>query len=66
MLNLDNIRAEMAKNKISGLDLAKKLNISHTSIYQKLNGKRKFTADEIGIIAKILKTDINFFYNHCC
>lgn len=66
MLNLDNIRAQMAKNKISGPSLAKKLNISQTTFYQKINGKRQFTANEIGIISSVLKTNVNFFYNQRC
>lgn len=62
MLKLNNIRAEMARNKISGITLAEILKISPNSLYRKLNGKNDFTATEIGLIAKELKTEVNFFY----
>lgn len=65
LVDLSNIRAAMAKNKVTGLDLAKILKISQTAVYQKLNGKRKFSADEIGILAIELKTEVNFFYKQC-
>lgn len=62
-INYDNIRAEMARKKISGVEIAKKLNLSQNSFYKKINGKRNFTALELGILANILDTEINFFYN---
>lgn len=58
MVNLSNIRAEMAKKRISGINLAKELKLSQRSIYLKLNGQREFTANEIGIIAKILDVEL--------
>lgn len=63
MLNLQNIKAEMTRNNLTGLKIAELLNLSPTSLYLKLGGKREFTANEIGKLAKILNTDIKFFYN---
>lgn len=62
MLKLNNIRAEMARNNITGLMLAKKLHISPNAFYKKIKGVTDFTATEIGIIAKELNTEVNFFY----
>lgn len=62
MVKLENVRAEMAKKRVTGMNLAKILGISQNAFYQKINGKRKFTADELGIIAETLEAEINFFY----
>lgn len=63
LINYENIKSAMFINKVSGRALAKKLEISETSFYLKINGKRSFTANELGLIAKVLKTEVNFFYN---
>ena len=63
MLNLQNIKAEMARNNMTGLKIAEILNLSPTSLYLKLGGKRDFTAKELGKLAEILNTNVNFFYN---
>lgn len=62
MINTNNIRAEMIRKDKSIKELSKELNKSYSTISQKLNGRIKFTADELGIIAKILNVDINMFY----
>ena len=36
-------------------ELANKLGISRPSLYMKLSGERKFTADEIGLLATALR-----------
>lgn len=66
MLKLENIKAEMARRNVTGLELAKTLKISPTTFYLKINGKRQFTANEVGVISEKLKTPINFFYNTMC
>jgi len=66
VLDLDNIKAEMARNNITGLMLAKHLGISANSLYSKLNGKREFSASELGMISKMLKKTVNFFYKWLC
>lgn len=63
LVNFENIKTAMFLNKVSGRELAKELQISETSFYLKINGKRNFTANELGMIAMILKTQINFFYH---
>lgn len=63
VLKLKTIKAEMARNSITGLKLAELLNLSPTTLYLKLSGKRDFTANELGKLSEILKTDVNFFYN---
>lgn len=62
-VNTENIRLKMFVGKMTGRDMAKILDISETSFYLKINGKRNFTAVELGTIAKNLKTEVNFFYN---
>ena len=64
-LNLNKIKGLMAEKNISGLQMAHKLSISSTSFYLKINGKRPFSAEEIGVMAKALETTPNFFYNAC-
>ena len=63
MLDLNKIRGQMAYKRITGIELAEKLEISQTSFYKKINGKRQFTANELGLIASVLEKEVNFFYN---
>lgn len=63
MLKLQTIKAEMARNSITGLKLAELLGLSPTTLYLKLGGKRDFTANELGKLSKILNKEVNFFYN---
>lgn len=50
-----NLNAEMARNKKSQIDLAKVLNISVSTLSEKMNGKRDFKLKECKeIIKKVL------------
>lgn len=64
MIYVNNIRAEMARNKVSQKDIASKLGISLRSLNLKLTGKREFKASELQSIAVLLRVDINIFFNH--
>lgn len=48
MTNTQALSHKILSAKVSKRDLAKLLNISETSLYQKLNNKREFKASEIG------------------
>lgn len=47
-----NLSAEMARNKITQIDLAKLLNISTSTLSEKMNGKKDFKLSECKKIAK--------------
>lgn len=53
-----NIRAEMARQKITSRELAKKLGMSTSTMSTKLNGKYPFTLDEAKEIKTALKTKL--------
>lgn len=53
-----NLRAEMARKKITSTELANKLNISTSTMSTKMNGKYDFTLEEAKEIQHILNTDI--------
>lgn len=63
VVNVDLIKNEMFVNRITGVEMAKKLNLSQTSFYLKINNKREFTANELGKMASVLKKETNFFYS---
>lgn len=63
IVSVDKIKQLMYKRKITGIKMANLLNLSTTSFYMKVNGKREFTANELGSIATLLNTTPNFFYN---
>lgn len=65
IVNIDKIRGLMAERKVNGLEMASHLGISQTAFYMKINGKREFSSNELGLIAKVLNTTPNFFYNLC-
>lgn len=52
----DNLRAEMSRNKVTGLKLASVLKITHASFYNKMHGKSDFTLKEIVGIQRYLKS----------
>jgi len=62
VVNVETIKNEMYIARITGIEMAKKLKISQTSFYKKINGKRQFTANELGLIASVLEKEVNFFY----
>jgi len=47
----------MKKNGISVEDMAKKMGISKSTLYSKMNGRSQFTLAEIQMIIKILDLD---------
>ena len=51
-----NLRAEMARNNVSGTDMANVLNISRQSFYSKMSGKRNFTLGQMVRIQLHLQT----------
>lgn len=53
-----NLRAEMARNKITASELAEKLGITISTMSMKLNGKSDFSLKEALKIRAILGTDM--------
>lgn len=53
-----NVRAEMARRKISQRALAEKAGISQPQIYRRLRGELAFDVDELGAIANALGIDV--------
>ena len=47
-----NLRAEMSRTGIKQIDIAKVLGVSKIAVYQKMNGKSRFTIDEAFLIQK--------------
>lgn len=54
-----NLRAEMARKKITGTELAKQIGVTNGTFSAKFNGKFDFTLDEAQAIKKVLGTDIS-------
>lgn len=50
-----NLRAEMARNKISGVELSDLLHITNQSFYKKMGGTSDFTLNQMIIIQLKLK-----------
>lgn len=53
-MNADDLRAEIARRKLSIPKLAKLINIDKTTLYSRINGETSFKQEEISAIAKIL------------
>lgn len=53
----DNVRAEMARRKITQSALAEKLGTSQALVYRRLSGRTAFDLDELGAIAQLLDMD---------
>lgn len=66
MINLSNIKAEMARRNMFQKDLAKELNIAISTMHLKLSGKREFTLLEVDKMIKIFDKDILFFLAWFC
>ena len=49
-----NLNAEMARNKITQIDMAKALNISTSTLSEKMTGKKDFKLKECKTIIKTL------------
>ena len=52
----------MALHGDTGRDLAKRLKITETSVYNKLGGKNQFTVAEVETMAKHYKVNIDYFF----
>lgn len=64
MINFKYIRAELVRNEVSVLELSKIIHKGKSTTYRKLQGKTRFTAEELGKIARHLNVDIKLFYNN--
>lgn len=53
-----NLRAEMARINISGMELAKIIGVANSTFSQKFNGKFEFTLEEAKNIKKALGTEM--------
>lgn len=62
MVNLLKIKGCMAEHNHKQKDVAKILNLSIDSVNRKLLGVRKFTPDELSILAKTYNQDISVFF----
>lgn len=54
-----NLRAEMARKKITGAEIAKQIGITNSTFSQKFNGKFDFSLEEAQRIKKALGTDMS-------
>ena len=54
-----NLRGEMAKNRVTGNDLAAVLNIRPATFSDKMNGKSDFTFSEAVLIKSYLGTSLS-------
>lgn len=66
MIDVNAIRAEMARNKISQKEIAKLLGIATSTTWLKLNSKLDFTVNELVTLSNIFNKEINFFLNVKC
>lgn len=62
MLDLNTIKAEMARNNITIKELAKKMGLSTNALSKKLNNKTEFKASELVKIAHLLNVKIKIFF----
>lgn len=53
-----NLRAEMARHKVTAAELAKAVGVTNGTMSQKMNGKFGFSLDEANTIKETLKTDL--------
>lgn len=61
-MEINKVKSIMALNGDTGRDLAKRLKITETSVYNKLGGKNQFTVAEVETMAKHYKVNINYFF----
>lgn len=57
-----NVRAEMARTKVSQAALGEHLNLSQSSVSMRLRGGTPFSAHELGIVARVLGVPIDDLY----
>ena len=53
-----NLRAEMARKKLTGVDMAQAMGVNISTFSLKFNGKNDFTLPEAKAIKKALRTDL--------
>lgn len=63
VVNVNSIRAEMARKKVSQKKLSEILGIATSTMWLKLNWKLDFTVKELTVIAGYFNKDVNFFLN---
>lgn len=63
MINIPKLRGKIVENEMSISDLAEKMGISKSTLYQKINGNVSFTIDEVILIAKMLDLTKDEFNN---
>lgn len=63
MINIPKLRGKIVENEMSISDLAEKIGISKSTLYQKINGNVSFTIDEVILIAKMLDLTKDEFNN---
>lgn len=61
MIDLKEIKACMAKHDHRQKDIAVILDLSENTVNKKINGKRDFTVQELAVLARMYKVDINLF-----
>lgn len=62
MIDLNAVRAEMARKNITIKELAKKMKLSTNSLSRKLNSKTEFKVSEVSKIAKLLNVEVTIFF----
>lgn len=64
MINIPKLRGKIVENEMSISDLAEKIGISKSTLYQKINNNgASFTIDEVVTISKILNLSKDEFNN---
>lgn len=53
-MNINDLRAEIARNNLSIPKLAELINIDKKTLYSRMNGETNFKQEEISAIAKVL------------
>lgn len=57
-----NLQAEMARRNLKGRDLAKMLNVTEVTFYNKMHGTREWKLNEMEQIKGIMRTDAPLDY----
>lgn len=64
MINIPKLRGKIVENEMSISDLAEKMGISKSTLYQKINNNGvSFTIDEVVTISKVLNLSKDEFNN---
>lgn len=61
-MNLAKLRGLRAEKRLTQKDMAEKMSISTSSYLLKEKGDRKFSADEVNLLAKIFEVEISYFF----